>query len=111
MKIVRLMACLGIAAGLAACDQPSETRAYWEHPEDAQVKKDAMYRCLAEAKGPATTHYNDLNEAIEGCERFASDVARYCPPNPVPPCLPQYQRSQAEVRRGIENTESRGGGK
>lgn len=88
------------AVAVAGCEPQPEQLAYWQHPEDPRTKAQAMERCLERAQGPKAVHYNDLDEAIEACESYASDMARYCP-DKARTCLPQYQRTQADVQRAF----------
>ena len=95
------IAAIGLLVALSACTPEREQRAYWEHPSDAEVTAAAFQTCLTSANGPQATRYNDWDEAIQACESYAEGLARYCPPAATD-CLPQYQRSQADVRRVLE---------
>jgi hypothetical protein len=86
---------------LAGCEQPETYNAYWDHPQDSEVNLWAMERCLASASGPMSTQYNDWDEAIEACQGFADDVARYCPKSDMAKCLPQYRRTRESVRQAL----------
>jgi hypothetical protein len=95
------IAAIGLLAALPACTVEQDQREYWEHPSDAEVTATAFQTCLTGSTGPQSTRYNDWDEAIEACASYAKDIARYCPPAATD-CLPQYQRSQADVRRVLE---------
>lgn len=99
---MRTFATLATLIALTACSPEREQRAYWEHPSDPQVTAFGFQLCLANGKGPQSTKYNDWDEAIEACDSFAEDLARYCP-TAATDCLPQYQRTQADVRRVLED--------
>lgn len=95
---------IAAALPLAACEpQPTEAYGgYWDHPQDAEVKVYAMDKCLSAAQGPNSTQYNDWDEAIEACDEFSSGAARYCPPQDMAKCQPQYRRTREDVRSALK---------
>lgn len=95
---------------LAGCEKTDESlyQEYWDHPQDAQVNIMAMEKCLASARGPARTTFNDWDEAIEACTSFADDASRYCPDNEMADCLPQYRRTRADVRNALATPPTKG---
>jgi hypothetical protein len=69
-----------VAVLLAGCEQPkAEPLPWYKLPEDPQVYAFVVKQCLDSAKGPASTRYNDWDEAIKACGSIASNAARYCP--------------------------------
>ena len=97
-----------LAFGATACDPPKPALLeYWSHPQDSEVKIYAMKQCLAATVGPKTTQYNDWDEAIEACNSFADDVARYCPAPIMARCLPQYQKTREDVRSALPKIEGK----
>lgn len=84
-----------LTLALAACGD--NQRAYFAHPEEPEAQAFLFERCLKSTQGPASTKYNDWDEAIEACNSYATDLSRYCPANATD-CLPQYQRTREDVR-------------
>jgi hypothetical protein len=73
---------IAIAFGLflTGCNSSPAALEWYELPTDPQVENYVFSQCLTETKGPAKTHYNDWDEAINACGRWAADAARFCPP-------------------------------
>ena len=99
--VKRIALAFAAVIAVSGCEPNPDNLAYWEHPEDPRTKALAMERCLERAQGPKAVHYNDLDEAVEACERYAAQMARYCPPHLRQRCLPQYQHTQDEVSRAF----------
>ena len=71
-----------LALALAGCAPSPDDELVWTQvPNDPQVENFVFQRCLAEAKGPTKTVYNDWAEAIQQCGRQAASQSRYCPPD------------------------------
>lgn len=75
---------LGLAASIAIAVAGCSPKAGGEvnasnAPSDPEVQNHVFRQCLAMAKGPSTTHYNDWDEAIGECRRTAMWAAQYCP--------------------------------
>jgi len=65
---------------LTGCGRgPEEPLNWMTAPSDPQVRAYAMHECLSASKGPQSTHYNDWDEAIDSCNRYAVRVSSYCP--------------------------------
>ena len=91
---------LAAAAALSACVEPPAGSAdnpldWMQQPEDPEVKVYVLKECLGAAQGPQSTRYNDWDEAIDSCQRIASNAARYCPAGAV--CEPGAS-SREDVR-------------
>lgn len=79
---------LAALGALSACGNDTPGTAnnpllWHQQPEDPEVKNLVFNQCLATAKGPVKTVYNDWDEAIDSCRVAAANVARYCPANAV----------------------------
>lgn len=71
-----LSACTAFEAPAGSADNPLN---WMQQPEDPEVKVYVLEKCLGAAQGPQSTRYNDWDEAIDSCQRIASNAARYCP--------------------------------
>lgn len=81
LAAISLAACSG--EGLKPPGSPENPLPWYEMPVDPEVKVYVLNQCLSAAQGPRATHYNDWDEAIEACNRVASNTATYCPPGAV----------------------------
>lgn len=82
LRVLSLRASIGIALALCltGCERGPDDPLLWHQvPTDPQVENFVFSQCLTQAKGPTKTHYNDWDEAIDACGRWAADAARYCP--------------------------------
>jgi hypothetical protein len=96
---------------LAGCDDKvAQPIAYYAHPSDPAVRAWAMGECLSRSKGPKSTQYNDWDEAIQACNEYAEDLARYCPTRDQSLCQPQYRRTQEQVRSIIAQPKDQSNG-
>ena len=80
LRVSSLRASIGIALALSGCAPPADAPiGYYDLPTDPQVENYVFSQCLTQAKGPDRTVYNDWDEAIDACGRWAANAARYCP--------------------------------
>jgi len=94
-KIIIALSTIALAACSAEPGTPMDPLDWTRQPEDPEVKVFVLKQCLGAAQGPQATHYNDWDEAIDSCDRVASNASRYCPAGVV--CTPGAS-SREDVR-------------